>query len=236
MVSIEGLGIFEGYPNRDSLSYAALYGIPQARTMFRGTLRYPGWCATMKKIADVGFLGQDERDLRGRTYGSLLRELAGLPPAADLKTALPGHWGSRPDPRSWIAGNGWACSPRSRSPWSAAPPSTSSSGSCSTSSAMARARRDMIVLRHEFRYASVGGEERSAASTLIDYGRPGGDSSMARTVGLPAAVAARLVLDGGISRKGVCLPVHPEIYGPSCASSKAGASSSRNATGRRLRG
>ena len=74
--------------------------------------------------------------------------------------------------------------------------------------------RDMIVLRHEIRYASAGGEERSAASTLIDYGRPGGDSSMARTVGLPAAVAARLVLDGGISRKGVCLPVHSEIYGP----------------------
>jgi len=214
MVSIEGLGIFEGYPNRDSLSYAALYGIPQARTMFRGTLRYPGWCATMKKIADVGFLGQDERDLRGRTYGSLLRELAGLPPAADLKTALPGTLGL---PAGSAVLDRWE--------WlgllSEEPISMERGSPLDVLERLmldklryGEGERDMIVLRHEFRYASVGGEERSAASTLIDYGRPGGDSSMARTVGLPAAVAARLVLDGGISRKGVCLPVHPEIYGP----------------------
>ena len=31
---------FEGYPNRDSLPYRERYGIPEAQTILRGTLRY----------------------------------------------------------------------------------------------------------------------------------------------------------------------------------------------------
>ena len=56
------------------------------------------------------------------------------------------------------------------------------------------------------------GEE--ITSTLIDYGRPGGDSSMARTVSLPAAIGAKLILDGEIAMTGVHIPVTPEIYNP----------------------
>ena len=72
----------------------------------------------------------------------------------------------------------------------------------------------MIVLQHEFDAVDADGRREKIMSTLIDYGDPGGDSSMARTVGLPAAVGTRLILDGKIRRKGVCLPVHPEIYEP----------------------
>jgi len=74
--------------------------------------------------------------------------------------------------------------------------------------------RDMIVLQHEFLAADAEGRRERIVSTLIDYGVPGGDSSMARTVGLPAAVGTRLILEGRIRRTGVCLPVHPEIYEP----------------------
>ena len=88
MVTIKGLGVFEGYANLDSRPYAALYGIPETRTMFRGTLRYPGWCATLKKIGDVGLLDHTERDLNGTTYAALLKSLAGLAPLGDLRTAL----------------------------------------------------------------------------------------------------------------------------------------------------
>ncbi|UCE21450.1 MAG: saccharopine dehydrogenase, partial [Candidatus Aminicenantes bacterium] len=51
-------------------------------------------------------------------------------------------------------------------------------------------------------------------STLIDYGIPNGDSSMARTVGLPAAIATRLILEGKIEMTGVHIPVIPKIYVP----------------------
>jgi saccharopine dehydrogenase (NADP+, L-glutamate forming)/spermidine synthase len=214
MVNVEGLGTFEGYPNRDSLSYAGLYGIPKTRTMFRGTLRYPGWCATMKKIADVGLLGQAGRDLRGKTFGGLLRELTGLPPASDLKTALPERLrlpaGSAVlDRWEWLGLLAEAPIPLDQGS-----PLEVLEGLMLDKLRYAEGERDMIILRHEFRYAAAAGGERSAISTLIDYGLPGGDSSMARTVGLPAAVGAKLVLDGRISRKGVCVPIHREIYGP----------------------
>ena len=73
--------------------------------------------------------------------------------------------------------------------------------------------RDMVVLVHEFT-ALYGGREELITSTLVDFGLPGGDSSMARTVGLPAAIGARLVLDGEIQLTGVQIPVLPEIYEP----------------------
>ncbi|MDH4197986.1 MAG: saccharopine dehydrogenase NADP-binding domain-containing protein, partial [Candidatus Aminicenantes bacterium] len=58
--SIQGLGEFEGYPNRDSVSYAETYDIPEAGTLIRGTLRWPGWCETMLKLGEVGLLGIEE--------------------------------------------------------------------------------------------------------------------------------------------------------------------------------
>jgi saccharopine dehydrogenase-like NADP-dependent oxidoreductase len=74
--------------------------------------------------------------------------------------------------------------------------------------------RDMIVLQHEFLARTGSGRTERIVSTLIDYGIPGGDSSMSRTVGLPAAIGARLVLEGRIVLTGVQVPVHAEIYGP----------------------
>lgn len=214
MVTIEGLGVFEGYANRDSVPYAALYGIPEARTMFRGTLRYPGWCATLKKIGDVGLLDQAERDLNGVTYAGLLKSLAGLAPSADLPAALADKLGLSAksgilDRWGWLGLFGDEPIPMAR-------------GSALDvleqlmlrKLRYAEGERDMIILRHAFRCAGADGREKTVTSTLIDYGIPGGDSSMARTVGLPAAAGARLLLEGKIDRKGVCLPVYPEIYGP----------------------
>jgi saccharopine dehydrogenase (NADP+, L-glutamate forming) len=72
----------------------------------------------------------------------------------------------------------------------------------------------MIVLRHEFEAAYPDGTAERIVSTLIDYGRPGGDSSMARTVGLPAAAGVNLLLQGRLKKTGVLIPVEAEVYGP----------------------
>jgi saccharopine dehydrogenase-like NADP-dependent oxidoreductase len=73
--------------------------------------------------------------------------------------------------------------------------------------------RDMIVLQHEFVIEAPGGERR-VYSTLIDYGIPGGDSAMARTVSLPVAIATRLVLEGRVAERGVIAPITPNVYNP----------------------
>jgi len=62
-------------------------------------------------------------------------------------------------------------------------------------------------------YPGIGRRVRHT-STLIDYGIPGGDTSIARTTGLPPAIGARLILEGKVSATGVLAPVLPEIYEP----------------------
>ncbi|TFF86478.1 saccharopine dehydrogenase, partial [Candidatus Thorarchaeota archaeon] len=74
-MDIPGMGRFEGYPNRDSLSYIDIYDIPEVKTMLRGTLRNIGWCETLKKIADLGLLSVEERSLGGMSYSEMLRQL-----------------------------------------------------------------------------------------------------------------------------------------------------------------
>ena len=73
----------------------------------------------------------------------------------------------------------------------------------------------MIVLHHDFLAEFPDSNKKEKiTSTLIDYGIPGGDSSMSRTVGLPAAIGAKLILEGKITLTGVHIPVDPNIYNP----------------------
>jgi saccharopine dehydrogenase-like NADP-dependent oxidoreductase len=74
--------------------------------------------------------------------------------------------------------------------------------------------RDMVVLKHVFTVAYPDGSHEEIRSMLVETGEPWGDSAMARTVSLPAAIAARLILNGGIGARGVQLPIWREIYEP----------------------
>jgi saccharopine dehydrogenase-like NADP-dependent oxidoreductase len=89
--------------------------------------------------------------------------------------------------------------------------------------------RDMLILQHEFlaeypdpstgrrdKLVELSGQRRKEkiTSTMIDFGIPHGDTSMSRTVGLPAAIGVRLILQGKINLTGVHTPVVPEIYEP----------------------
>jgi saccharopine dehydrogenase-like NADP-dependent oxidoreductase len=73
--------------------------------------------------------------------------------------------------------------------------------------------RDMIAMHHDF-VADHGDRMERITSSLVDFGIPDGDSSMARTVSLPAAIATKMVLDGKIPHRGVHIPVDPGIYNP----------------------
>jgi saccharopine dehydrogenase (NADP+, L-glutamate forming) len=213
IIGIPGLGDFEGYPNRDSIQYKDAYGIPEARTVFRGTLRYPGWCETLRKMVELGLLDDTPKDRPGSTWNGLMRELAHAAPGADVKAAVASRLGIE-------AGSAVL----SRLEWlglydeEPLPAPKTSALDNLTALMLDRlsygpGERDMVVLQHEF-LAQMGARTERIVSTLIDYGVPGGDSSMSRTVGLPAAIGARLILEGRLGLKGVQVPVVPEIYGP----------------------
>ena len=74
-MEVPGMGTFEGYPNRDSMSYIDIYNIQETKTMLRGTFRNTGWCETLDKIADLGLLDIEEQSLSGTTYADLMKNL-----------------------------------------------------------------------------------------------------------------------------------------------------------------
>lgn len=211
-VEIEGVGSFIGYPNRDSMPYTETYGIQPTQTMFRGTLRYPGWCSTMEHISDLGFLDDSERDdLKGLTFAQLTARMIGA--AGDVKQAMANRLGLEAD-SSVISNMEWL-GLFSEEPLPA--------GANTLMDVLADrmlqlmpykpGERDMIVLYDVF-FASYPDRTERTTSTLVDYGIPFGDSAMARTVSLPAAIAVNLILKGQIKTPGVHAPVIPEIYNP----------------------
>ena len=214
IVNIEGLGEFEGYPNRNSLPYIDLYGIESTKTMLRGTLRNKGWCSTMKKMVELGLLDEKEEDWSGATYKEFLRKLMKEPAEEDLKKALSTHLNIAGD--SDIIGRFEWLGLLSDEPL---PVEKGSSLDILGAKMLEKLQyeegeRDMIILQHAFIASYKDGKKEKITSTLIDFGIPGGDTSMARTVGLPSAISSRLILEGKIDRTGVHIPVMPEIYVP----------------------
>lgn len=214
LIDIEGLGEFEGYPNRNSLPYIQLYGIQTTKTMLRGTLRNKGWCSTMKKVVDLGLLDETEKDWTGLTYQGFLRKLMNDPAEKDTKKALAQHLRIKENSdvihrMEWLGLLSDNLLPVSRG------------SALDILGAMmleklqyGQGERDMIILQHVFIVSYPGKKKEKITSTLIDFGIPYGDSSMARTVGLPAAIGTKLILDGKIKASGVQIPVLPEIYNP----------------------
>ena len=211
-VTIPGLAPYEGYPNRDAVPYAGVYGIPSARTVFRGTLRYPGWCATLKKIVDLGLLDLQERELKGLSCKQFLGKLIGYGGTA-IREATAKHLGLAED--SFILDNlEWlGFFSDDPLPIEKGAPIDVLASRMTEKMRYGEGERDMLVLHHEF-IAEYPSRHEAITSTMIDYGIPGSDSSMSRTVGLPPAIGTRLILEGKITRKGVVVPVTPDIYEP----------------------
>jgi saccharopine dehydrogenase (NADP+, L-glutamate forming) len=212
-VEVEGLGTFEGYPNRDAMPYMELYGIRPTGTMFRGTLRYPGWCATLAKIAQLGLLDDAVRDdLAGVTYAQLTARLVGAA-ESDLPAALIDKLGLDPD--SQVLDNLEWLGLLSSDPLPAEANTLLDVLTIRMQERMAYepGERDMIVL-YDIIEAEYSDRVERTTSLFVDYGIPHGATAMSRTVSLPAAIAVRLILQGMITTRGVLVPVIPGIYNP----------------------
>lgn len=211
--AIKGFGELEVYPNRDSTPYVESYGIPTVTSMFRGTLRYPGWCETLKKIVDLGYLDETERnDIAGLTYGRLLARLInseGVKLKSDLANFLSIAVESEPIAKlEWLGLLSNDAIPANDNTYLDVVASRMLS-----KMQYAPGERDILVMQHEF-VAEYPDRTEKTYSTMVDYGIPNGDSSMSRLVGLPAAVASRMILQGEIDLAGVHVPMIPEIYRP----------------------
>jgi len=179
--------------------------------VIRATLRNPGWCETLKAIVDLGVLTDDEMSFEGLSYGGMIDTLA--PGGGTRQERVAAKVGVAADSTA-IQNMEWL------GMFEDAPIPLEKGGTIDAMTHLMLDRmsygegeRDMIVLHHEF-FADFADHKERITSTLIDCGIPKGDSAMSRTVGLPAAVVSRFLLEGKVSGSGVHIPVDKGVYIP----------------------
>ena len=208
------VGTFENYPNRNSVPYKDIYGLKDAKTVYRGTFRMTGWCETMRKIVALGWLSDKPvNGFSGKTYGDLTRHLIGVSSDENLPKATAAFLGLETyyaviKRLEWLGLFSDESLPEDKDN-----PLDYLNVITLKKMLLGEGERDMIVMYHEF-IAEYPSKKEYITSTLVNYGIPNDDSSIARTVALPAAITVKMILEGKIDITGVHIPVIPEIYNP----------------------
>lgn len=215
---------FVGYGNRDSTPYDKRYNIPEAETIIRGSIRYDGFPQFAKALVTLGFLSEDEQahltaSAPEISWKQVVAKTVGLenPAAEELKAAIIQKTGiqNSPDQAAILDGMRWLgffsddVKVHRRN--------SLLDTLCATLEEKMQyqeGERDMVFLQHRFEIELKDGTQQTRTSTLIEYGKPGGFSAMAKTVGVPCGIATQLILDGKITQKGVLAPMTPEINDP----------------------
>lgn len=215
-INVHGAGDFEGYANRDSLKYREAYGLEGIPTMLRGTLRHAGFCAAWDALVQLGCT-EDGYALElpaSSTWSDYISSF--LPKAAtgtELRGLVANYLGPDATPEvldklEWLGLFG-----------------DDAIGATGLSPAATLQRllevkwrlgpkdKDMVVMVHRFRYR-IGDRIHESRSSLVVVGEDPVRTAMARTVGLPMAISAKLLLNGGIRERGVLLPLMPTLYEP----------------------
>jgi len=211
---ISSIGSFENYPNRNSVPYKDIYGLKDAHTVYRGTLRMTGWCETMRKIVALGWLSEKPlKNFNGKTYADVTRNLVDAKPKDDLIKATAKFLGlniySTVIKRlEWLGLFNDEKLPSDKNN-----PLDYLNVLTLKKMSLGENERDMTVMHHEL-IAEYPSKKEYITSTLVDYGIIGEDSSVARTVSIPAAIAVKMMLENKIKLIGVHIPVLPEIYNP----------------------
>ncbi len=213
-VNFPQVGTLDIYPNRDSLPYIELYGIPETKTMMRGTFRYPGWCETIDAMKALKLITSDTYDFTGKTYAEMVSMLMGDGNGENIREKTAKFLGITIDshPMKAMAWLGlFDDAPMNRQMDT---PFEITSDLMIAKMELRQHERDMVVMQHVFLASYPNGNREVIKSSMLDYGTPATDTAVARTVALPAAVGVEMILSGDIAIKGVHIPVLPAIYNP----------------------
>jgi saccharopine dehydrogenase (NADP+, L-glutamate forming) len=208
-----GIGDLEIYPNRDSISYIDIYGISETKTMYRGTFRYKGWCETLDAMKCINMLDDKTADYEGKSYADFLAERAGIEKnnlrrdmASKLGVSKTSAAMKSLDFLGFFDDENLQC--RESTPFEI------TSDRMINRMMLADEERDVVLLRHIVLASYPNGLKEVIRSSMVDYGSPSSNTAIARTVALPAAIAAKLILENKIMLSGVYRPVIPQIYIP----------------------
>jgi saccharopine dehydrogenase-like NADP-dependent oxidoreductase len=208
-----GIGDLEIYPNRDSVSYIDIYGISETKTMYRGTFRYKGWCETLDVMKSLGMLDDTVKNYQGKSYAEFMGERAGLD-SHYLKKNLAKFHGATLSTTAIRSFEFLGFFSDEILKYRNASPFDITSDRMIKKMSLSDNERDMVILQHIVLASYTDGRREVIKSSMLDFGSPSTNTSISRTVALPAAIAVRMILENKIKTKGVCRPVIPEIYNP----------------------
>ncbi|KAL6950177.1 saccharopine dehydrogenase (NADP+, L-glutamate-forming) [Hanseniaspora vineae] len=212
---------FVCYPNRDSTVFKDLYHIPEAETVIRGTLRFQGFPEFVKALVDMGMLKDEANPIfesSETSWKSALQQY--LNAKSDSKADLIAKideltsWKDDADRERILNGFSWLGMFSDDKIIARGNPLDTLCATLEKLMQYEEGERDMVVLQHKFGIEWADGSKETRTATLVDYGKVGGYSSMAATVGLPVAIATKMVLDGEIKGPGLVAPYSPAINDP----------------------
>lgn len=212
-IEVKDCGKFDAYANRDSLSYRGVYGLENIPTMLRGTLRARGFCKAWDILIKLGWTNDAEQKLDGKkTYGQFT-DLLLVEKDGNLKDRAARQVGvSTNDPAfqmvEWTGIFSDLVIPLEKGT-----PAQVLQELLERKWKLRPGDKDMIVMQHVFEYA-LNGFEKKITSSLVVKGEDEIHTAMAKTVGLPAAIAVKLILTGQYKADGVVVPVKKELYEP----------------------
>ena len=215
-LDVEGYGRFEGYANRNSLKYREVYGLQDVLTIYRGTMRRVGFSRAWNMFVQLGMTDDSYRlqDTENMSYREFVNLFLPYSLTDSIELKIRHSLKIDQDDLMWdklveldIFNNNKTIGIKNATPaealqkilmdkWTLAPDD-----------------KDMIVMYHKIGY-SLKGEKKQIDAKLVVVGEDQSHTAMAKTVGLPVAIATLKILNGEITSPGVQLPIRKEVYEP----------------------
>ena len=214
-MSVLDSGEFEAYANRDSLSYRKSYRIENISTLLRGTLRRSGYSKSWNYLLQLGltddtYVIENSEKLSYRSYLNMF-----LPGSDEmtLEEKFCKEFGISEDSEEFQKIKWLDIFSYKKVDLENATPAQVLQKILEEKWTLSAEDKDMIVMQHQFEY-TLDGVNKKLNSSFVVFGDNQRDTAMAKTVGLPVAIATKLILNGEITSVGVKIPTTKDIYIP----------------------
>lgn len=216
VIKIDGFGVFEGYANRDSLKYQKVYGLEGIPTIYRGTLRRKGFCKAWNVFVQLGATDDSYiiENSEGMTYREFINSFLSYNPTDSVEIKLRQYLKIDQDEVDLWEKLEWLdLFSDKKIPLKQATPAQILEYILKDKWKLGPKDKDMIVMWHKFVY-ELDGEKKEKHSAMVHIGEDDKRTAMANTVGLPVAIATKMILNKKITAPGVRIPIQPHIYEP----------------------
>ena len=202
----------EVLPNRDSLKYADIYGIPQTHTIFRGTLRYGGFSTLLATLRNMGLMDEDFQV--SETWYSTIVSLAnrrGFKQVEDFALACTAE--NVEEASRALKALQWLDMLKESTVENKGSVVDSFCHVLQEKLRYQEGERDMVLMHHNIQAIFDDGSAESHVSSLHVQGSEK-HTAMSQTVGYTVAAATQFVLCHATTERGLLLPIKPTVYQP----------------------